>query len=37
MEDAKMIQEAYQRLIDTYLASPHRKDRKSTRLNSKSP
>ncbi len=25
MEDAKMIQEAYQRLIDTYLASPHRK------------
>lgn len=25
MEDSKMIQEAYQRLIDTYLASPHRK------------
>ena len=25
MDDAKMIQEAYQRLIDTYLASPHRK------------
>lgn len=25
MEDEKMIQEAYQRLIDTYLASPHRK------------
>lgn len=25
MEDERMIQEAYQRLIDTYLASPHRK------------
>lgn len=25
MEDSKMIQEAYERLIDTYLASPHRK------------
>lgn len=25
MEDERMIQEAYQRLVDTYLASPHRK------------
>lgn len=25
MEDEKMIQEAYRRLMDTYLASPHRK------------
>ncbi len=25
MQDDKMIQEAYERLIDTYLASPHRK------------
>lgn len=25
MEDERMIREAYQRLIDTYLASPHRK------------
>ena len=25
MQDDKMIQEAYERLIETYLASPHRK------------
>lgn len=25
MDDERLIQEAYQRLVDTYLASPHRK------------